>query len=150
MESGNFLLLIDGSSLLSTQFFGNLPREILFAKTPEEKEKYFDKIMMTSGGVYTNAVYGFLRTIFSILRDQKPQYLAVAWDLTRDTFRRRLYPDYKGNRSETMAPLSMQFDLCQKVLREMNIPEFMSEEYEADDWCGTTTCSLSRTGPICG
>ena len=38
---GNYLLLIDGSSLLSTQFFGNLPREILFAKTPEEKEKYY-------------------------------------------------------------------------------------------------------------
>ena len=43
-----FLLLIDGSSLLTTQFFGNLPREILFAKTLEEKEKYFYKIMMTS------------------------------------------------------------------------------------------------------
>ena len=41
-----FLLLIDGSSLLTTQFFGNLPREILFAKTLEEKEKYFYKIMM--------------------------------------------------------------------------------------------------------
>ena len=49
----DFLLLIDGSSLLSTQFYGNLPREILFAKTVEEKEKYYHKIMMTSAGVYT-------------------------------------------------------------------------------------------------
>ena len=148
METGNYLLLIDGSSLLSTQFFGNLPREILFAKTPEEKEKYFHKIMMTSGGVYTNAVYGFLRTLFAILRDQRPQYLAVAWDLTRDTFRRRLYPDYKGNRTETMAPLSEQFELCQRVLREMNIPEFMSEEFEADDYCGTLAAKFEEEIPV--
>lgn len=132
-----FLLLIDGSSLLSTQFFGNLPREILFAKTPEEKAKYFHKIMMTSGGVYTNAVYGFLRTLFRILKDQKPDYLAVAWDLTRDTFRRELYADYKGNRSETMEPLKDQFALCQETLEQMGIRQFMSERYEADDYCGT-------------
>ena len=92
---GDYILLIDGSSLLTTNFFGNLPREILFAKDPSEKEKYYHKIMMTSKGVYTNAVFGFLRTLFKILKDQKPAYLAVAWDLTRDTFRREKYPDYQ-------------------------------------------------------
>lgn len=65
--NGDYLLIIDGSSLLSTQFFGNLPREILFAKTPEEKEKYFHKIMKTTSGVYTNAVYGFLKALFKML-----------------------------------------------------------------------------------
>ncbi len=148
METNDFLLLIDGSSLLTTQFFGNLPREILFAKTPEEKAKYFHKIMMTSGGVYTNAVYGFLRTLFAILKDQRPRYLAVAWDLTRDTFRRKLYPDYKGNRQETMPPLSEQFDLCQRVLAKMNIREFMSEEYEADDYCGTLAARFEGEIPV--
>ncbi len=143
-----YLLLIDGSSLLSTQFYGNLPREILFAKTPEEKEKYFHKIMMTSGGVYTNAVYGFLRTLFAILRDQKPAYLAVSWDLSRDTFRRKRYPDYKGNRSEILLPLSEQFDLCQKVLSRMGIREFMSEEYEADDYCGTLAAKFESEIPV--
>ncbi len=62
----DYLLIIDGSSLLSTQFFGNLPREVLMAKTMEDKEKNFHKIMKTSKGVYTNGVYGFLRTLFSI------------------------------------------------------------------------------------
>ncbi len=143
-----FLLLIDGSSLLSTQFFGNLPREILFAKTPEEKAKYFHKIMMTSGGVYTNAVYGFLRTLFKILKDQKPEYLAVAWDLTRDTFRRELYADYKGNRSETMEPLKDQFVLCQETLREMGVRQFMSERYEADDYCGTLAKLFENEVPV--
>ncbi len=55
-----FLLLIDGSSLLSTQYYGNLPREIMFAKTEEEREKYYHKIMQTSTGIYTNAIYGFM------------------------------------------------------------------------------------------
>ena len=69
-----FLLIIDGSSLLSTQFYGNLPREILFAKTQEEKEKYYYKIMQNSKGVYTNAVYGFFRTLLRIIKDQKPSH----------------------------------------------------------------------------
>ena len=68
----DYLLIIDGSSLLTTQFFGNLPREIIFAKTMEEKALYFPKIMQTSGGVYTNAVYGFVRVLLKILKEQKP------------------------------------------------------------------------------
>ena len=129
-----FLLLIDGSSLLTTQFFGNLPREILFAKTLEEKEKYFHKIMMTSTGVYTNAIFGFMRTLLKILKEQKPAYLAVAWDLSRDTFRRELYAEYKGNRGETLVPLKQQFALCQEILKRIGICQFMDEKYEADDF----------------
>ena len=145
---GNYLLLIDGSSLLTTNFFGNLPREILFAKDPAEKEKYFHKIMMTSKGVYTNAVFGFLRTLFKILKDQKPEYLAVAWDLTRDTFRREKYPEYKANRTETMEPLKEQFALCQEVLKRIGIPQFMSETYEADDWCGSLAKKFENEVPV--
>ena len=106
---GDYLLLIDGSSLLSTQYFGNLPREILYAKKQEEKEAWYHKIMMTSKGVYTNGIFGFLRYLFKIIKEQKPAYLAVAWDLTRDTFRRELYADYKGNRSETPEPCNRQY-----------------------------------------
>ena len=90
----NYLLLIDGSSLLSTQFFGSLPRQILFAKTIEEKEKYYDKILQTSDGFYTNGVFGFVKYLLKIIREQKPSHIAVAWDLSRDTFRREIYPDY--------------------------------------------------------
>ena len=146
--NSSFLLLIDGSSLLSTQFFGNLPREILFAKTPEEKEQYFHKIMMTRKGVYTNAVFGFLRTLFRILHDQKPEYLAVCWDLTRDTFRRELYPEYKATRGETMAPLRDQFDLCQSVLREIGVRQFMDLRYEADDFCGSIAKRFETEIPV--
>lgn len=144
----NYLLLIDGSSLLSTQFFGNLPREILFSKTPEEKEKYYHKIMMTSKGVYTNAVFGFMRTLLKIIREQKPAYLAVAWDMTRDTFRREMYADYKGNRSETMEPLKKQFELCQEVLKKIGVAEFMDPYFEADDFCGSIASKFEGTLPV--
>ena len=144
----DFLLLIDGSSLLTTQFYGNLPREILFAKTPEEKQQYYHKIMKTSKGVYTNAVFGFLRTLFRIIRDQKPGYLGVAWDLTRDTFRREIWPEYKGNRTELMEPLRDQFDLCQKVLEEMHIHQFMDPRYEADDFVGSVSARFETEVPV--
>lgn len=143
-----FLLLIDGSSLLTTQFFGNLPREILFAKTLEEKEKYFHKIMMTSKGVYTNAIFGFMRTLLKILKEQKPTYLAVAWDLSRNTFRRELYAEYKGNRTEILTPLRDQFILCQDVLRRIGVSQFMDERYEADDFCGTLAKKFEKVLPI--
>lgn len=145
---GEYLLLIDGSSLLTTQFFGNLPREILFAKTQEEKEAYYHKIMMTSQGVYTNGIFGFLRYLFKILKDQKPAYLAVAWDLTRDTFRRELYEDYKGNRSETMEPLKEQFALCQEVLEHCGICQLMDRRYEADDFCGSVARRFEQQLPV--
>lgn len=144
----DFLLLIDGSSLLTTQFFGNLPREILFAKTQEEKERYYYKIMMTSRGVYTNAIFGFMRTLLKILKEQKPAYLAIAWDLSRDTFRRELYPEYKGNRTETMQPLKDQFALCQEIMKEIGVVQLMDERYEADDFCGTLAARFEHDVPV--
>ena len=133
---------------MTTQFFGNLPREILFAKTLEEKEKYFHKIMMTSKGVYTNAIFGFMRTLLKILKEQKPTYLAVAWDLSRNTFRRELYAEYKGNRTEILTPLRDQFILCQDVLRRIGVSQFMDERYEADDFCGTLAKKFEKVLPI--
>ena len=144
----DILLLIDGSSLLSTQYYGNLPREILFEKDEEKKEKYYHKIMMTSKGVYTNAVYGFLRTLFKIIKEQDPSYLAVCWDATRDTFRRKIYPEYKGTRSKTPEPLLMQFQLMQEVLSELHIAQFKDPEYEADDFCGTLAARFEDEIPV--
>lgn len=143
-----YLLLIDGSSLLSTQYYGNLPRQITFAKTKEEKEKYYDKIMQTSNGIYTNAVYGFLRAFLKILKEQKPTHIAVSWDISRDTFRRKIYDKYKGNRNETPAPLKDQFKLCQEVLNEMGIVQFMDKEYEADDFNGSLSKKFENEIPV--
>ena len=143
-----YLLIIDGSSLLTTQFFGNLPAEVMFAKTDEEKAKYFYKIMQTSKGVYTNAVFGFVRSLMTIMKNQKPAYIAVAWDMSRNTFRRELYPDYKANRGETLQPLGEQFGLCQDVLKRLGIRQFMDERYEADDFCGSLAARFEKDIPV--
>ena len=135
----DFLLVIDGSSLLTTQYY---------AKTQEEKQQYYHKIMKTSKGVYTNAVYGFLRTFFRILKDQAPAYTAVAWDMTRDTFRREIWPDYKGNRAELAEPLEEQFSLCQQVLQKMHVPQFMDPRYEADDFAGSLAARFESEIPV--
>ncbi|MCR5322411.1 MAG: DNA polymerase I [Lachnospiraceae bacterium] len=142
------LVLIDGSSLLSTQYYGNLPIEVLTAKTEEEKQQYYHKIMQSPKGVYTNAIYGFMRALLKICREQKPTHIAVAWDLTRDTFRRKLYPDYKGNRGETAAPLKDQFALCQDILAKIGVKQFMSNDFEADDYCGTLSKLFEGEIPV--
>ena len=143
-----FLLIIDGSSLLSTQYYGNLPREILFAKTEEEKQQYYHKIMQTPSGIYTNAVYGFIRTLLKIIKEQGPSHLAVTWDISRETFRKELYPDYKGNRGELPDPLRMQYLLCQDLLKDMNIVQFMDGRYEADDFSGTLAAKFEASLPV--
>ena len=143
-----YLLIIDGSSLLSTQFYGNLPPAVLMAKTTEEKEKYFPKIMQTSAGVYTNGIYGFIRYLLKILRQLKPTCLAVTWDLTRETFRRRMYPEYKANRSETIVPLREQFALCQDILKRIGVKQYMSTEFEADDYSGTLAALFEGEMPV--
>lgn len=144
----NYLLLIDGSSLLSTQYYGNLPRELMFAKTEEERQLHYDKIMHTSKGVYTNAIYGFMRTFLKILKEQKPSHVAVAWDVSRNTFRREIDKEYKGTRSETPEPLKDQFKLCQEILKKMNVAQFMDQKYEADDFCGTISKKFEKQIPI--
>lgn len=144
----DYLLIIDGSSLLTTQFYGTLPKEIMFAKTLEEKEQYFDRIMQTSNGTYTNAVYGFMRVLLKVMKEQHPTYLAVTWDLSRDTFRREMYSDYKANRTETLNPLKEQFMICQSMLKEMDVAQFMDTKYEADDFSGTLASMFEEKVPI--
>ncbi|MDF2675297.1 MAG: 5-3 exonuclease [Clostridiales bacterium] len=134
----NHLLLIDGSSLLSSSFFGNLPREYKFAKTEEEKDKYLDKIRHSPDGRFTNGVFTMMASMLNVLKNQRPTHLAVAWDLTKEfTFRKKMFPEYKGHRKDLRPELGSQFSLAQEVLREMGIPEFVFQEYEADDIIGT-------------
>lgn len=132
------LLLIDGSSLLSCCFFGNLPKEYRFAKTDEEKDKYLDKLRQSPNGEFTNGVFTMMSSMLKVIKNQKPTHMAVAWDLTKEfTFRKKLFPDYKGHRKDLRSELGSQFALAQKVLKEMGIPSFVFEEYEADDVIGT-------------
>ena len=130
-------VIIDGSSMLSTCYYAVLPREIMFAKTDEEKQKHYDKILQSSDGVYTNGIFGVLKAVASLLKKQKPEYVAFVFDKTRDTFRRELYADYKGTRSGTPEPLKQQFVLLERILEEAGFPVLYSDRYEADDYAGS-------------
>lgn len=131
------LLLIDGSSMLTTAYFGTMPSAYYKAKTAEEKETIFNKLLKTSDGKYVNAVYPMMKTIVSILKEQSPSHILVAWDLTRNTFRKEIYSEYKGTRSETDKPLKEQFATMQELLEKLNIPQAKSMNFEADDFLGS-------------
>ncbi|MEE1009591.1 MAG: 5'-3' exonuclease H3TH domain-containing protein [Agathobacter sp.] len=137
MTDRKFFLVIDGSSMLVTNYYGNLPKQILFEKDEEKKKLHYSKIMQTSDGTYTNAIYGTLRTILKIIREQKPTHMAVVFDKSRDTFRREMYADYKGTRGATPEPLKQQFVLIEEVLGEIGLKVLFDDNYEADDLAGS-------------
>lgn len=146
--ANSFLLIIDGSSLLSTQYYGNMPNSIKFESDEEKRKKLYSQLLHTSDGKYTNGVLGFFRTLFSILREQKPSHLAIAWDLGRDTFRKEISSDYKGTRKETPHPLKEQFATCQELCEKMGIVQLMDTKYEADDFCGSLAKKFEGQIPV--
>ncbi|MGL5757035.1 MAG: 5'-3' exonuclease [Paraclostridium sp.] len=149
------LLVIDGSSLLSTSYFARLPRQIMFAKTVEEKEQYYDKILQTKDGVYTNGVYGFMQIMISMLKNQNPTHLAVCLDSTRMTFRKLIYDDYKGTRKPIEVPLKEQYGLLREMLEAIGVKVLISTPsenyenvYEADDFAGTLSKTFQSEIPV--
>jgi DNA polymerase-1 len=116
------LLLIDGHSMAYRAFFA-LPAENFRTKT----------------GQVTNAVFGFTSMLINLLRDETPTHLAVAFDLSRKTFRSETFADYKANRSATPDEFRGQVDLVREVLDVLGIPSLTKENFEADDIIATLT-----------
>lgn len=133
----NKFLIIDGSSLLTTNYFALLPKSIMFEKDDEKKKEHYKEIMQSKDGTYTNAIYGTFKAIKKIIDTQNLTHIAIVFDQTRNTFRRELYSEYKGTRKETQQPLKEQFKLIQELFVEMGIKVLCSSEYEADDYAGS-------------
>ncbi len=95
------------------------------------------KSLATSGGQPTNAVYGFTVMLMKLLREEKPDYLAVAFDLVAPTFRHREFAEYKAQRPKMPEDLQKQMPLIKEVVSAFNIPIFELEGYEADDILAT-------------
>ena len=108
------LVLIDGHSILNRAFYG-VPN------------------LTNSEGLHTNAVYGFLNILFKLLEEEKPHYLAVAFDLKAPTFRHNMFEEYKGTRKPMPQELHEQVPLMKEVLCAMGIPILTKEGYEAED-----------------
>ncbi len=141
-------ILIDGSSMLVTNYYGNLPKAIMFEKDPVKKEKLYSQIMHNAQGQYTNAMFGMMRTILKIIDEQKPTHIMFAFDMTRDTFRREKYAEYKANRGDTPEPLREQFVNMENMLKEMGFQVLFDENYEADDIVGSVAKHYEKEIPM--
>lgn len=124
----NKLVIIDGSSLLYRAFYALPP--------------------LSKNGVYTNAVFGFLRMLLSIYRTLDPEYMAVSFDKSRETFRTKMYSGYKATRKPAPDELVPQFALIKEVLRVMGVAVYEPEGYEGDDVLGTLSRRYEESLPV--
>ena len=100
----------------------------------------------TRDGQHTNAIHGFLSMLLSLLRNEKPSHIAVAFDISRYSFRTRDYPEYKGTRAVTPSEFKGQIPLLQEALKAMNITTLTKDDYEADDILATLSVRGSAEG----
>ena len=101
----------------------------------------------TTTGQPTNAVYGFTSMLINVLRDEAPTHVAVAFDISRQTFRMADYPEYKAGRSATPDEFKGQVSLLHEVLDALRIPYVEVEGFEADDVLATlTTAAVEQAG----
>jgi len=114
------LMLLDGNSLAFRAFYA----------LPAENFK-------TQGGLTTNAVYGFTAMLINLLRDEKPTHVAAAFDVSRQTFRKEKYPEYKEGRAATPDEFRGQIDITKEVLGALGITVLAEDGFEADDLIAT-------------
>lgn len=137
-SNSQYLLIVDGSSLLATSYYSSLPKAIRKEKNEDKKSLLYEKLLKKDKeNRYTNAVELFFHTLFTIMTFQHPSHLVICWDVTRNTFRKELWQSYKSNRSETPAPLREQFETAYSICEKLGIPQYRDSQYEADDFAGT-------------
>jgi DNA polymerase-1 len=115
------LALIDGNSIAYRAFYA-LPDDLA-----------------TRSGQVTNAVFGFTRMLIRLIKDHHPEGVAVAWDVSRETFRTESYPEYKANRDKAPEHFRSQLPLIDEVLAALHITQLRREGYEADDIIASLT-----------
>ena len=90
------------------------------------------KMLMTSEGMYTNAIYGFLSILFKLLNEENPDYICVAFDLKAPTKRHEMYSEYKGTRKGMPEELAMQMPIIKKQPQNISSgPDFSQFEGES-------------------
>lgn len=121
------LVLIDGNSLVYRAFYA-IP------------------MLSNSKGFITNAIFGFCNMLLKILSDEKPEYIAIAFDKGKIVFRHREFEQYKATRKPMPDELRPQLPVLKELLRAMNIAIFELEDYEADDVIGTLAVAGEKKG----
>lgn len=126
-ETSPCIYLIDGSSYIFRAFFALPP-------------------LTNSAGLPTQAIYGFTTMTLKFLRTHRPEYLVVALDAGKETFRNQIYQDYKGNRPEAPPDLIPQFPYIRKILAALNVAVLELPGFEADDIIATLTKRFAARG----
>lgn len=122
------LVVIDGNSLINRAYYA------------------IQRPMITTEGLYTQGVYGFLNILQKIRNDYEPGYIVVAFDLKGPTFRHEEFADYKAGRKKMPPELAMQLPLLKEVLESMKIKILELEGFEADDIIGTVAKKAEEEG----
>src|SRR5512135_506307 len=123
------LFLIDGSSYLYRAF-------------------YAIRHLSNSKGLPTNATYGFVQMLLKVLKDHRPDYLAVIFDSKAPTFRSEVYKEYKANRPAMPESLSPQIPYVKKIIEGYRIALLERDGYEADDLIGTVAKRLESEADV--
>ncbi|NMA66762.1 MAG: DNA polymerase I, partial [Clostridiaceae bacterium] len=123
-------LIVDGNSIINRAFYA--------IKGP--------RMLTRSDGTPTNAVYGFLNIFLKYLEEEKPDFIAVAFDLKSKTFRNEIYDSYKANRKGMPDELALQLPMVKQVLEAMNISIIEKEGLEADDLIGIYSKKAEEEG----
>lgn len=103
---------------------------------------------MTSKGLNTSAIIGFLNTLYDVLKNEKPSHIGIAFDLGAPTLRTDNFCDYKANREEMPPDLKASIPYIIKIIKGFNIPIYAVEGYEADDIIGTLAKKAEKAGFI--
>ncbi len=123
------LFLLDGHALVYRAHFAFITRPLINSK-----------------GWNTSAITGFVRTIYDLIKNQKPTHLAVSFDLPGGTFRDEMYPEYKANREAQPEDISFALPWIMKILEAWKIPILTLQNYEADDVIGTIAKKAEKHG----
>ncbi|MHA8094223.1 DNA polymerase I [Aquirufa lenticrescens] len=124
------LFLFDAMALIYRAHFA-------FAKTPR----------ISSKGINTSAVFGFANTILEVINKEKPDYLGVAFDTPKPTFRHVEYTPYKAQRQEQPEDITIAIPYVKRLVEAMDIPLLILDGYEADDVIGTIAKKAVRANP---
>ena len=124
------LLALDGNSIVNRAFYGI-------------------KLLSTKDGQYTNAIYGFMNILNSLIEREKPDGVAVAFDLKAPTFRHKMYDEYKKGRKPMPEELASQLPVLKELLRAFGYHTIELEGYEADDILGTLSYVAEQTDDVC-
>ena len=124
------LLVIDGNSIANRAFYGI-------------------KLLTTKDGRYTNAIFGFLNIMNSLLRECEPDEVAVAFDLKHPTFRHEMYDGYKGTRHAMPDELAQQMPILKELLTDLGYRQVSAKGWEADDILGTLAAACEARSDDC-